>query len=36
VALGQEMKNNASRIRTSKILRKTEIETDDRETLKNL
>jgi hypothetical protein len=30
------MKNNARRIRTPKILRKPEIETGDRETLKSL
>jgi hypothetical protein len=38
VALGQEMKNNARKmkIRTSKILRKPEIGRDDRETLKSL
>ncbi len=35
VALRQEMKNNATKIRTSKILRKPEIHTDDRETSKS-
>jgi len=36
VALRQEIKKNARRIRTPKILRKPEIETGDRETLKTL
>ena len=36
MALEQEMKNNAKRIRTPKILRKPEIETGDRATLKSL
>jgi hypothetical protein len=34
VALRQEVKNNARRIKTSKILRKVETEIDDRQSLR--
>jgi len=36
MGLWQEMKNNARKIRTSKILRKPEIETDDGKALASL